>query len=197
MNNFRDLSETNKSIRSNIIYRSAQLNSSSTYSLLYKYKIKTIIDLRTSSEIKDTIVHKKILFNNQISFYNVPIAYEKAKTIYEGTPMESVYQFFARDSTSEIRNVLNIVLNEQIPLLIHCKHGVDRTGIIVAILLLICNTPKTEILKDYMQSQNGVVQKHLEIFLDIIGDYGNIDDFLISENFTSNNIFALRSKLMK
>jgi protein tyrosine/serine phosphatase len=38
------------------------------------------------------------------------------------------------------------------PILVHCLHGKDRTGVLVALLLFICGVPEEEILLDYARS---------------------------------------------
>lgn len=41
---------------------------------------------------------------------------------------------------------------KQIPILIHCIHGKDRTGLIIALTLLICNVDEETVLRDYAAS---------------------------------------------
>jgi len=41
---------------------------------------------------------------------------------------------------------------EALPLLVHCTHGKDRTGVLVALLLYSCGVPEEEIVKDYTRS---------------------------------------------
>ena len=41
---------------------------------------------------------------------------------------------------------------EALPLLVHCTHGKDRTGVLVALLLYACGVPEEEIIKDYTLS---------------------------------------------
>lgn len=37
------------------------------------------------------------------------------------------------------------------PTLVHCAHGKDRTGVIIMLLLLICDAPHEAIVQDYVQ----------------------------------------------
>lgn len=37
------------------------------------------------------------------------------------------------------------------PTLVHCAHGKDRTGVIIMLLLLVCDTPHEAIVQDYVQ----------------------------------------------
>lgn len=43
------------------------------------------------------------------------------------------------------------------PSLIHCAHGKDRTGVVIMLLLLICDTPHEAIVQDYIQVNEGCV----------------------------------------
>jgi len=49
----------------------------------------------------------------------------------------AVMRVFAKDSS--------------FPTLVHCAHGKDRTGVIIMLLLMICDTPHEAIVQDYVQ----------------------------------------------
>lgn len=53
------------------------------------------------------------------------------------TTTTAVLRVFAKDSS--------------LPSLVHCAHGKDRTGVIIMLLLLICDTPHEAIVADYVQ----------------------------------------------
>lgn len=42
------------------------------------------------------------------------------------------------------------------PVLVHCTQGKDRTGLVIAIVLLLCNVPRDLIVKDYAKTQQGL-----------------------------------------
>jgi hypothetical protein len=48
------------------------------------------------------------------------------------------------------------------PTLVHCAHGKDRTGVIIMLLLLVCDTPHEAIVQDYVQVWLGTPQ-HAEV----------------------------------
>jgi hypothetical protein len=55
----------------------------------------------------------------------------------------------------EIRNIFSVLLNKQNhPLLIHCKSGKDRTGLVVALILSVCGVERELIIEDYAQSES-------------------------------------------
>ncbi|KAJ2962219.1 hypothetical protein NQZ79_g2625 [Umbelopsis isabellina] len=42
------------------------------------------------------------------------------------------------------------------PVLVHCTQGKDRTGLVIALVLLLCNVPRDLIVKDYTKTQQGL-----------------------------------------
>ncbi|CAM0135711.1 unnamed protein product [Umbelopsis sp. WA50703] len=42
------------------------------------------------------------------------------------------------------------------PVLVHCTQGKDRTGLVIALILLLCNVPRDLIVKDYTKTQQGL-----------------------------------------
>ena len=60
-------------------------------------------------------------------------------------------------STSELREIFTLLADSSnYPILVHCTQGKDRTGLVVALLLLLLNVPVRVISADYMASENGL-----------------------------------------
>lgn len=72
--------------------------------------------------------------------------------------------------------VRELVGSDGLPALIHCHHGKDRTGIVIAVLLEVLGVPRDEIVHDYTltaQFRPGRAEHHL----DLINELGlQIDD---------------------
>jgi protein tyrosine/serine phosphatase len=48
--------------------------------------------------------------------------------------------------------VMRIFAREKsLPALVHCAHGKDRTGVVIMLLLLVCDVPHEAIVQDYVQ----------------------------------------------
>jgi hypothetical protein len=48
--------------------------------------------------------------------------------------------------------VMRIFAKEKsLPALVHCAHGKDRTGVVIMLLLLVCDVPHEAIVQDYVQ----------------------------------------------
>lgn len=73
-----------------------------------------------------------------------------------------VYFLIMTERGDEVRSALNVCLEQWTtssadrpqPMLIHCTHGKDRTGVLVALLLSICGASEDDILADYVQSHD-------------------------------------------
>ena len=58
-------------------------------------------------------------------------------------------------SGPEIKEVFDVLTSEdRYPLLVHCTQGKDRTGLIVILVLLICDVPVRVISSDYVKSES-------------------------------------------
>lgn len=95
-------------------YRSGKINKCN-YPNLKKIGIKTIIDLRLN--LFDSAQREKMeACNNQISYFNIPM-----NAIIPPTDVQ-INKFFS---------IVNNPNNS--PVLVHCTHGQDRTGIMTAL----------------------------------------------------------------
>lgn len=64
---------------------------------------------------------------------------------------------FLESCHEQLRQVFEILANEEnYPLLIHCSAGKDRTGLVIALLLLIAGAEEEAIIKDYSLSREGL-----------------------------------------
>jgi protein-tyrosine phosphatase len=56
------------------------------------------------------------------------------------------------------------------PILVHCASGKDRTGVVVAMLLLTLGVPRAVVVEEYLLSDGGVERAWIEQALDGLGD---------------------------
>ena len=165
INNIRDIGTTvvkEGRIKKHKILRSPCLNELTQKDvsiLVNKYKLCTIIDLRTDREAQDT--PDVDIFG--VNYLHIPIFSKRAPGItHEKNEdnIEHVVDFslmYAEMLQGEcLENVAKIIKTimsfnrEEYAVLIHCTEGKDRTGIIIAILLLILGADKKTVIEDYL-----------------------------------------------
>jgi len=106
-----------------------------------------VLDLRELNEVnKKESVYKKI---NNIKYINIPLGIGSKPPNSETEIPETYLKMFKANTISEI---LKIISAQNSNLIFHCTAGKDRTGIVTAIILKICNFSNKTIIQDYNRS---------------------------------------------
>ncbi|MDJ0573904.1 MAG: tyrosine-protein phosphatase [Xenococcaceae cyanobacterium MO_234.B1] len=118
---------------------------------LIDYGVRTIIDLRTPSEVK----RKSYALSNtsEIEYFNLPLVEDRSQI--ESIKQKTLFEyncFFLEKRSPQIKKILGTIATQQTPLVIHCAAGKDRTGIIIALLLAVADVPVATIAEDYQLS---------------------------------------------
>jgi len=170
--NFRDLggivSDGDKKIKNGMIFRSANLDLISKVDLkrFEGLNIKTIIDLRAPTEWKK----RKNSFNNT-DILSLPLDFQRATRerikpfLYKRNSeaalsdiSNSLYLEILDAALPMFNKVMEVLLSpNRSPILIHCHVGKDRTGIIIALILLVLGVKRELIIGDYMRSNDFLV----------------------------------------
>ena len=135
----------------------------SDYSCLEQLGIGTVIDLRSHSE------RQHWGFLDHHSFKNYAVASSQAEEgrgfmerlqLYATGPIGfcQVYMEIVTLRREFLRNVFNIISDPATKgnILIHCAVGKDRTGIVIALLLMLLDVPDTAIAADYALSEGNI-----------------------------------------
>ncbi|KAJ3272228.1 hypothetical protein HDV01_005882 [Terramyces sp. JEL0728] len=68
---------------------------------------------------------------------------------------------FLKSGGKDIKRMMDILANaNSYPVIIHCSAGKDRTGLTIALIQLICNVPKDEIISQYSKSAKLLESEH-------------------------------------
>lgn len=201
--NFRDISLLNHRIKPGMIYRTATLtliqNEDFFEGFLLEKKIKTVVDLRSESEVSE-----KNYTDQSLGLFTriaTPIDHLSLSTwsrnIYnrEATT-EEIYRFFAMEATGEVKEALEGILKVSDAVAIHCHSGKDRTGFLVTLLHLLSGAELDVVYADYLASERDTKKENLDVILGIIEEKNGIENYLLFCGLNSHQISELRRKLV-
>src|SRR3989442_6181258 len=101
-----------------LVYRSAQLDAEQLAYYIRKYSIKSILNLRGRHDSSEWYRNEiQIAQSYGVAHYDYPIAVQREV------------------DEEDIDRILEIIQRGSKPILIHCKAGVDRTGLVAALYL--------------------------------------------------------------
>jgi len=134
----------------------------------------------------------------------------------------ALYVLILENSKRGVAKCMRVFLfEENFPVLVHCVHGKDRTGIIIALLLLLCGVDRKTVEKDYVVSEELLQQskdakellmaEHLQQDVvmaapfEVISDtidyiervYGGANEYLKSTGLTHMELSTIRINLRK
>ncbi|KAI8576275.1 hypothetical protein K450DRAFT_257505 [Umbelopsis ramanniana AG] len=66
------------------------------------------------------------------------------------------YDFLDYCGEQIIQVIRIMIASATYPILIHCTQGKDRTGLVIAIVLSLCDVPRPLIIQDYVKTQKGL-----------------------------------------
>ncbi|WP_121663767.1 tyrosine-protein phosphatase [Metabacillus litoralis] len=186
--NFRDIggikTEQGSTLKQGVLYRSDKLSSMTPSDLekLKKFKIKTILDLRSEKEYNK---NKPILLSaEEINSVNIPLLpietqdanFRKFLSFLFRKTGADDFKNFTREyyhsiafyQTPQIKKILTLISDDKNwPVLINCSAGKDRTGIIASIIQSLVQVPYQKVLEEYLLT-NDYYKHRLDIFIKVM-----------------------------
>lgn len=177
--NFRDIggyhTHDGQRVRGGYVFRASRLSNLSEADMetLSKMGIQLVCDLRTEEEVLASPDH----LPEGITIINLP-AHSKErrwtqvvnllfKRNFVASILGRIYTDVMIDGNSHIFVEIfrRIASPDNLPIVIHCTAGKDRTGLVIAFLLTILGVPQETVIADYTQSN-----QHLDFFRTISAD---------------------------
>ena len=150
-----------------------------------KYKLKTIIDLRTQKELLEKpdvlidgveIVHMPVI-NETVAGISHEKKVRSFKTLMMMPRMEDLYvRMVTGESLENVVKILKYILTlqeEKFSLVFHCTAGKDRTGVIAALLLSFLGVDRATVIHDYLLTNRNVQFKANMAYLGLLLTKGN------------------------
>ncbi len=221
--NTRDLggypTKDNKVTKFHVFIRSDRLTdiTDKDSKFLKNYGITDIIDLRGNTAIQSTFVSDDNINKKYFKFHYIPLStleyeqYANAEKDKENFN-HGVGYTYVLENKSRIKEVFDILAESEGGVLFHCTAGKDRTGIISALILGLCDAYIKDIIANYEVSNTyledtDVIEKYSEnlkksspefiiTFIEnLLKKYDSFEDYILSCNVSKENIEKIRKKL--
>jgi protein-tyrosine phosphatase len=185
IHNFRDFggykTENGSRLKKGLLYRSGGLSKATDADLqeLSELKIKTICDLRSAHERKK----EPDIFpdGEPVTFFNIPM---RPIVDYHGRSLKrlfslmfgeerrrdyiaesyAAYREYATGYLPQLKELFIRISNpDNLPLLIHCSAGKDRTGVVVSMIQKILGVAPAVVMNDYLETNQNLGEYTTEI----------------------------------
>ncbi|MGO0060424.1 tyrosine-protein phosphatase [Brevibacillus fluminis] len=187
LSNFRDVggrkTEEGRYVKQGVLYRSEDLSrlTEADVETMRGLGIRMVIDVRTAGERKSK--PGKLATEQGITTVNLPFTDRsqelsrlqffsmltlRARELDFEKIMKDMYDKMAFDSQRQIQGVIALLAQQtNLPALIHCTGGKDRTGFLCAVIQLLLGVPYAQVLDDYLLSNDRIAHrmKRMERFI--------------------------------
>ena len=221
--NTRDLggypTKDNKVTKFHVFIRSDRLTNitDKDNEFLKNYGITDIIDLRGNTTIQSTFVSDDNINREYFKFHYIPLStseyeqYANAEKDKENFN-HGVGYTYVLENKSRIKEIFDILAQSKGGVLYHCTAGKDRTGIISALILGLCNAyikdiianyevtntylADTDIIEKYSENLKKSSPKFIITFIEnLLKKYDSFEDYILSCNVSKENIERIKKKL--
>ena len=236
--NFRDLggvsTESGGTVRTGLVFRSDSLSYLSEQDVLHlrdDLGVRTVIDLRAGHEVEDyghgpLEAHVRQLHMPIVDQTREPAEpTRKERKAARFQTLDEIYMFMLEEYATRFAAVLEVIADaEQQPVVFHCAAGKDRTGLVSALILALCNVPDLTIARDFAVTESRmptIVARHTayaeehETHAEVAGQqygaqavtmtvvleglrtqHGTIENYVVAAGLAPSAIEALRASLV-
>lgn len=183
--NFRDLgglkTADGRTVKPGLIYRSGELSrlSDQDITTLQELGIKTVVDFRSEEEVEWNGEDRLPAGANYVALRlqpgNLgPVLYSAVATgdasLLPDNVLADANRANIREATAQMSGLFNALSDPaNLPLVLHCTHGKDRTGVASAVVLMALGVPPELAKKDYLQSNDYRQEENEELMAELSG----------------------------
>jgi protein-tyrosine phosphatase len=166
-------------------------------------RLRTLIDLRTIQEIQEKGSGYSPHVLERVAYLHLPVTdklsnEQIASAAEELSPMELFYAKLPleRSFQEALRQIVKVLADPtRCPAVLHCRGGKDRTGMLVALILLAAGVSRREILADYLLSYRDTRPEYLQRLLESLPKDG-VEAYLRSIGVSHQDLVSLRRNIM-
>lgn len=220
--NTRDLggycTKDGKVTKFNVFVRSNRLTEL-TYEdneFLRKYNITDIIDLRGNTNIQSSFISDDNINKDYFNLHYIPLSNIEIEQYVKENSQTKEFNYgigysYLLKNKEKIKKIFKVLINSEGGVLFHCSAGKDRTGVIAALILGVCNVNQLDIIANYqvtstymkdeeiMKEYDDNLQKsdadYMDTFIKILyKQYGSFENYLLSCDILKEEINRLKNK---
>lgn len=188
LSNFRDIGGLNtltgRVMKAGLVYRSDELSRLTVGDVarLRGYGIRLICDLRSPKEVRRQPARR--LSGEAVRVVNIPlldpVTHEVSRKALLGFLIgadgadrfhefsRNYYHHLAFEQTSRVGEVIRLLAEEEnLPALIHCSAGKDRTGFVAALIQLLAGVPYEQAREEYLKT-NDYFRPRVDRFIQVM-----------------------------
>lgn len=196
INNFRDFggyrTQNGTRLKEGLLYRSGDLSKATDADLeqIATLGIKTVCDLR--SEIERRKEPDRVPTAKPFTFFNIPmrpiidyhgrslhrlfsLMFGSERRIDYVAESYQAYREYATRYLPQLKALFHRISNpENLPVLIHCSAGKDRTGVVSSLIQLVLGVPLDTAMDDYLKTNDNLNTYKEDVFrrLSKLGYFG-------------------------
>ena len=196
INNFRDFggykTQNGTHLKEGLLFRSGDLSQATDTDLerIHALGIKTICDLRSEGERKHE--PDRVLAARPFTFFNIPMrpivdyharSLRRLFSLMFGSERRrdyvaesyQAYRDYATRYLPQLKALFQRISNpENLPVLIQCSAGKDRTGVVSSLIQLVLGVPLEIVMDDYLKTNDNLYTYKEDVFrrLSKLGYFG-------------------------
>lgn len=186
---------------------------------LKNYGITDIIDLRGNTKIQDSFISDDNINLDYFQYHYIPLSTVETEEYIKKYAIDDSFDFgegyyLLLENKEKIAKVFKILANAKGAVLYHCTAGKDRTGVISALLLGICNVSDLDIIANYETSYTYLMNEEFILSYDPFSrvskakfmstfikrlkeNYGTFENYILSCGVTEDEINKIKKKFLQ